>query len=44
MIDYTKFLKVEESIRSLLLPGVEEPYLEALKEEYIKYGGRAPFK
>ena len=35
---------VEESIRTLLLQAVEESYLEALKEEYIGYGGRTPFE
>ena len=39
-----KFLGVEESIRSLLLKEVEKLYVEALKEEYIGYGGRTPFE
>ena len=38
------FLGVEESIRTPLLQVVEEPYLEALKEEYIRYGRRTPFE
>ena len=36
VIDYKMFLQVEESIRTLLLHMVEELYLEAMKEKYIK--------
>ena len=35
--EYEKYLGVTESIRALILQAVEIPYLEELKEEYIKY-------
>ena len=44
VIEYEKFLKVEESTRTLLLQAVEEQYLEAFKEEYIGYGCRTSFE
>ena len=44
VIEYEKFLGVEESIRTLLLQAVEEPYLEVVKAEYIRYGGRITFE
>ena len=44
VIKCEKVLGIEESIRTLLLQAVEEPYLEALKEEYIGYGGKTPHK
>ena len=44
VIEYKKFLGVEESIRTLMLQVVEKSYLEALKEEYIGYGGETPFE
>ena len=44
VIEYEKFLGVEESLLTLILQVVEEPYLKALKEEYIGYGGRTPFE
>ena len=44
VIEYEKFLGVEESLRTLILQVVEEPNLEALKEEYIGYGSRIRMK
>ena len=44
VIKYKEFLGAEESIQTLILQEVEEPFLEALKEEYIGYGRRTPFK
>ena len=41
---YEKFLGVKESLQMLILQAVEGPYLEALKEDYIGYEGRTPFK
>ena len=43
VIEYEKFLEVEESLCTLILQAVEEPYPEALKEEYIWYGSRTPY-
>ena len=43
-MEYEKFLEVEESIRTLLLQAVDEPFLEAMKEEYIGYGSKIPLK
>ena len=42
LIEYEKFLGVEENLRSLILQAVDEPFVEALKEEYIGYGGQRP--
>ena len=44
VIKYKKFFGVEESFRTLILQVVEEPYFKPLKEEYIGYGGRTPYK
>ena len=44
VIEYEKFLGVEESLCTLILQAVEGPYLEALKEYFIGYGGRTPFE
>ena len=44
MIEYEKFLGVEESLQILILQTVDQLYLEALKEEYIGYGGRTPYE
>ena len=44
VIEYKMFLGLEESLRMLILQVVWEPYLEVLKEEYIGYGSRTPFK
>ena len=44
VIKYEKFLGIEEIIKNLLFQAVEEPNLEALKEEYVGYGGRTPMK
>ena len=35
--EYEKYLGIIESIHTLILQVVNEPYLEALKEEYIWY-------
>ena len=40
VIKYEQFLGVKESIWTLLLQAIKKPYLEALKEDYIGYGGR----
>ena len=37
------FLGFEESIQAPLLQAVNDPFLEALKEEYVEYGDRIPF-
>ena len=44
VIEYEKFLGVEECLCTLIIHAVEEPYLKALKEEYIGYGSRTPFR
>ena len=44
LIEYEKFLGVEESLRTLILQAVDEPFVEALEEEYIGYGGEHPMK
>ena len=44
VIKYEKFLGVEESLLTLILKVIKEPYLEALKEEYIGYGSRTLFE
>ena len=38
LIAYDKFLGVEESLQTLILQAVDEPFVEAWKEEYIRYG------
>ena len=43
-LEYKKLLWVKESIWTLILQVVEEPYLKALKEEYIGYGIQTSFK
>ena len=42
VIKYEKFLGVEESLHTFILQVEEEPYLKALKEEYIGYRSRTP--
>ena len=42
VIEYEKFLGVEESLQSLILQAVDEPFVEALKEEYIEYDRWTP--
>ena len=44
VIEYKKFLGVEESISTLITQAVEVPFLKAIKEDYIGYGGRTPFE
>ena len=39
--EYEKYLRVTESIQTLL-QAVDEPYLEALKQDYIGYDGVLP--
>ena len=41
---YEKFSGVQESLHTLILQAVEEPYLKALKEEYIGYSSRTPLE
>ena len=36
VIEYKKFLGVEERLQTLILQAMEGQYLEALKEEYIR--------
>ena len=38
------FLGVKECIQTLIIQAIEEPYIEALKEDYIGYGGRMPYQ
>ena len=40
VMEYEKFLEVKESMRQLIWQVVEEPYLEALKKDYISCSGR----
>ena len=42
LIEYEKFLGVEESLRTLILQAVNEPFVEALEEKYIGYGRQTP--
>ena len=44
VVEYVKFLGMAESIMAILLQVVKEPYLKAIKEECISYGGRTPVK
>ena len=44
VIKYGKFLGMKESLQTLILQAVDEPFVEALKEEYIGHGGRTPYK
>ena len=44
VIEYEKCLGIKESLHTLILHVMEEPYLKALKEEYITYGSRTPFE
>ena len=39
LFEYEKFLGVEESLQMLIHQAVDEPFVEALKEEYIGYRG-----
>ena len=43
-MEFEKLLGVEESIRRLIIQVVNEPFLEVLKEKYIRYGGQTPFE
>ena len=42
LITYEIFLGVEKSLQTLILQAVDEPFVEALKEEYIGYGRLMP--
>ena len=44
VIEYKKFLGLEEKIQTLIIQAVEELIIKALKEDYILYGRRTPFK
>ena len=44
VIKYEKFLGVEENLQTQILQAVVEPFVEALKEEVILYGGKTPYK
>ena len=44
VIEYKKFLGVEESLHTLILQAVEEPYLETPMEEYIVYESRTLYE
>ena len=44
VIEFEKILGIEESLHMLILQAVEGLYPEVLKEEYIRYGGKLPFK
>ena len=39
LIEYEKFFGMEKSLQTLILQAVDEPFVEALKEAYIGYGG-----
>ena len=39
VIEYEKFLGIKESNQILIIQAIKNPYLEALKEDYIGHGG-----
>ena len=44
VIEYEKFLGIEESLQTLFLQAMKGLYLEALNKEYIRYYDRTAFK
>ena len=42
LIEYEKLLEVEESLWISILQAVDEPFVEAPKEECTEYNGQAP--
>ena len=44
LLEYEKLLGVEESLWILIVKTVDEPFMEALKEEYIGYGDKHHMK